>query len=296
MSSEAPPLTVEKMEAEPHWTSLIKTRRWSHLSAPSSGILSTCEGTSMPNMESILRDHTTLQVECIDRLYFCSYVPRLQRANQLAYFLNGHRGKPFPSPALLNQMTERFVAGIKAFATQHRIPIVHFKPGERKDDIAKRYIARFRGREGVVLIGVAQESANVFRGKPHRRKNGSVAAFKFFRTTSAAVNQSYFYVLDPDWGPAFVKVSSYAPFTGRVCLNGHEWATCQLRRAGIAFEALDHGFRSCAAPERLQAGSAPPTSTPSSIAGLRDCRTRSPARTGTPAIDTACRSGRWNSV
>jgi len=207
----------------------------------------------MPNMESILRDHTTLQVECIDRLYFCSYVARLQRANQLAYFLNVHRGKPFPSPALLNQMTERFVTGIKAFATQHRIPIVHFKSGERKDDIAKRYFARFRGREGVVFIGVAQECANVFRGKPHRRKNGSVAAFQFFRTTSAAVNQYYFYVLDPDWGPAFVKFSSYAPFTGRVCLNGHEWAKCQLRRAGIAFEALDNGFRSCAAPEHLQA-------------------------------------------
>jgi hypothetical protein len=206
----------------------------------------------MPNMESILREHTTLQVECIDRLYLCSYVPRLQRANQLSYFLNVHRGKPLPSPALLNQMTERFVAAIKAFAKRHRIPIVPFKSGERKDDIARRYFARFHGREGVVFIGVAQESASVFRGKPHRRRNGSVATFEFFRTTAVAVNQYYFYVLDPDWGPAFVKFSSYAPFTGRLCLNGHEWAKCQLRRAGLAFDALDNGFLACEAPERLQ--------------------------------------------
>jgi hypothetical protein len=149
-------------------------------------------------------------------------------------------------------MTERFVASIKTFAKRHRIPIVHFKSGERKDDIAQRYFARFRGHEGVVFIGVSQECSNVFRAKPHRRKNGSVAAFEFFRTTAAAVNQYYFYVLDPQWGPAFVKFGSYAPFTGRVCLNGHEWAKCQMRRAGLTFEALDNGFRACDAPERLQ--------------------------------------------
>jgi hypothetical protein len=207
----------------------------------------------MPNMDSILRDHSTLQIECIDRLYLCAYVPRLQRANQLAYFLNVHRGKPLPSPALLNQMTERFVLAIKAFAQRHRIPIVRFTSGERKDDIARRYFARFRGKEGVVFIGVAQECANVFRGKPQRRKNGSVAAFEFFRTTAIAVNQYYFYVLDPEWGPAFIKLGSYAPFTGRVCLNGHEWAKCQLRRAGIGFGALDNGFLACDAPDQLQA-------------------------------------------
>jgi hypothetical protein len=37
-----------------------------------------------------------------------------------------------------------------------------------------------------------------------------------------------------------------------VCLNGHEWAKQQLRRAGLAFEALDNGFASCADPARLQ--------------------------------------------
>jgi hypothetical protein len=37
-----------------------------------------------------------------------------------------------------------------------------------------------------------------------------------------------------------------------VCLNGHEWAKQQLRKQGIAFTALDNGFRWCADPERLQ--------------------------------------------
>jgi hypothetical protein len=38
----------------------------------------------------------------------------------------------------------------------------------------------------------------------------------------------------------------------KLCLNGHEYAKRQLARKGIAFEALDNGVLSCAAPQRLQ--------------------------------------------
>lgn len=123
----------------------------------------------MPNVDTILRDHTRLQVECIDRLYLQGYVPSLQRGNQLSWFFTGHRRKPFPSPALMKQMTDRFVRDIKGFAKRHRIPIVHFERGQRKDEIAQRRFARFRKKEGVVFIGVAQEKDNAFRSKPRRR-------------------------------------------------------------------------------------------------------------------------------
>jgi hypothetical protein len=65
-------------------------------------------------------------------------------------------------------------------------------------------------------------------------------------------NQYYFYVVDADFGPLFIKFSSYFPYTARVCLNGHEYAKRQLHKAGIAFEALDNGIRSCDDPQRLQ--------------------------------------------
>lgn len=65
-------------------------------------------------------------------------------------------------------------------------------------------------------------------------------------------NQYYFYVVDEDFGPLFIKFSGYFPYTARVCLNGHEYAKCQLRNEGITFEALDNGVRTCADPQRLQ--------------------------------------------
>ncbi|MFZ1537037.1 MAG: hypothetical protein WAT23_06615 [Chromatiaceae bacterium] len=37
-------------------------------------------------------------------------------------------------------------------------------------------------------------------------------------------NHYYFYLVDEDFGPLFIKFSSYFPYTARVCLNGHEYA------------------------------------------------------------------------
>ena len=49
----------------------------------------------------------------------------------------------------------------------------------------------------------------------------------------------YFYVLDPDFGPGFIKICTYFPYPAKVWLNGHEWAKRQadqgrhrVRRAG----------------------------------------------------------------
>jgi hypothetical protein len=50
----------------------------------------------------------------------------------------------------------------------------------------------------------------------------------------------------------FIKVCSYAPWSIKLCLNGHAWAKRQLDKRGIRYKELDNGFLSCAAPDRLQ--------------------------------------------
>jgi hypothetical protein len=70
--------------------------------------------------------------------------------------------------------------------------------------------------------------------------------------STALVNQYYFYCIDRDFGPFFLKFSSYFPYTGRLCINGHEYAKRQLAAEGIAFEALDNGILRCDDPARLQ--------------------------------------------
>ncbi len=53
----------------------------------------------------------------------------------------------------------------------------------------------------------------------------------------------YFYVLDADFGPGFIKICTYFPYPAKVWLNGHEWAKRQARRAGIVFSRARERLR-----------------------------------------------------
>ena len=112
------------------------------------------------------------------------------------------------------------------------------------------YRDRFAKSSGVVAIGVAQERASGWMGTKTQR--GRAVSFDFSRR-SVCVAHYYIYLIDPEWGPAFIKVCGYAPYAIKICLNGHEWAKRQLQQRRIRFIALDNGFLSCAQPETLQA-------------------------------------------
>ena len=101
------------------------------------------------------------------------------------------------------------------------------------------------------MLGVAQEKAWAWRGW---RDGGHDAHPHFeFARQAVFVNHHYWYILDPEWGPSFVKTNAYAPYPVWVYLNGHEWAKRQATTAGIDFEPLDNGFRACDQAERLAA-------------------------------------------
>jgi hypothetical protein len=68
----------------------------------------------------------------------------------------------------------------------------------------------------------------------------------------AYINHYYFYLWDPEWGPAFWKTNAYAPYPIWLWLNGHEWAKRQLEKAGVAYTALDNGFLACGDADALQ--------------------------------------------
>jgi hypothetical protein len=99
-----------------------------------------------------------------------------------------------------------------------------------------------------------------------RRNAQTGQTYPWLVRTTALVNQYYFYGIDADFGPFFLKFSSYFPYNAKLCINGHEYVKRQLAREGIAFEALDNGIRSCADPERLRAIAA--GLTPARIDGL----------------------------
>ena len=162
-----------------------------------------------------------------------------------------HRGNPFASSALLEPISRAFVAALHAFAADHGVPVVDFAKGQRKDDLAQEYLARFEGTDGVLFIGRAQEKAPVFRTEK-RRNPVTGKTYPWIVRSTAMVNQFYVYAVDDDFGPFFLKFCSYFPYNAKLCINGNEWAKRQAAKAGIAFEALDNGFQCCDDPKRLQ--------------------------------------------
>jgi len=200
----------------------------------------------MATIPELLDGHVTLEVECLDRLYLNGYIGRLATGGGLIAFMREQLGKPIPSPVVLGQISEGFREAVKAQAEREEIPIYQFRHKERKDDIANGFRRQRQVRDEIVFIGIAQEKAQAFNGK---KVNGR---FEFNRDKTVYVNHYYFYIDDEDFGPLFLKVCSYAPWSTKLCLNGHEWTKRQLEKKGIAYEALDNGFLSCAAAEQLQ--------------------------------------------
>lgn len=203
------------------------------------------------SVAEILRDHVSLEVEGIDRMYLNAVVPILQSEGGIAWFFRECRGYAFASSALMAPVTQAFVKALEEFARAERLDIVSFEKRQRKDDIAAEYRARFHGEEGLLFVGKAQEKASVFRTE--RRKNPTTGAtYAWLYRSTAMVNQYYFYGLDREFGPFFLKFCSYFPYNAKLCINGHEYVKRQLELRAIEYEALDNGILSCAEPATLQ--------------------------------------------
>jgi hypothetical protein len=202
----------------------------------------------------VLRDHVTLEVECVDRLYLNVYQPRLQYVNGVVWFFRGHRGASFASSALMDPITKEFVASVHRFARDTGVPLVDLARGQRKDDVAHEYLAGFDAAghdEGVLFVGRAQEKTALLRTEK-RRNPVTGASYPWIVRSTGVVNHFYFYCVDSDFGPFFLKFCSYFPYNAKLCVNGNEWAKRQATKARIEFTALDNGFAACADPAGLQ--------------------------------------------
>jgi hypothetical protein len=203
------------------------------------------------SVAELQREHITFELECIDRMYLNLYVPQLTSAGGVASYFRDYKGQRFASTKDAVAMTKAFCRGVQRFAEENQIEIVRFHKGERKDNVMQKRLRRFKAKEGVVFIGVAQEKATVPRTirKSFGNDGGTIPWIDY---TTAMVNFYYFYCVDEDFGPFFIKFCSYFPYTGKLCLNGHEYLKEQLTKRGIEFEALDNGLLSCADPGLAQ--------------------------------------------
>ena len=118
----------------------------------------------MATISSLLADHVSLRIDCVDRLFLHGYVPGLQTQGQVIRFLLDP-GFPIPSPAVLGKIGREYVRAMSASSSITR----------SRSFVSARAIARRspgsifagperEGRFGVVPVGVAQEKNSAWRG------------------------------------------------------------------------------------------------------------------------------------
>ena len=209
----------------------------------------------MADYATLLRDHVTLTCRCVDRIFLQAYVPKLQTVGWVCQFLHGQRGFNIPSSAAFGKIGDAYVAEVHRWAEANGVKVVHFAKGENKEQVARPLLdaAAAEGGNGrVVLIGIAQEKAPVWRSWKAKGQEHAAHPHMEWGRQMAFINHFYFYLWDPEWGGAFWKTNAYAPYPIWIWLNGHEWAKRQCAKAGIGFTALDNGFRDCEDPKQLQ--------------------------------------------
>lgn len=200
----------------------------------------------------VLSGHVRLEIRSVDRMLLLLRQPRLQYGAGIHGFFCRHRGWRFVSSALMRAMTESFTAELHHYIASRDLDLIHFKKDQRKDDVAKAYLADHDGTERILFVGRAQERTAVWRTR-RRRDPDTGRTYPWLFKESAMVNHWYVYGFDRDFGPFFIKFCGYFPFSAQIYLNGHEYAMQQCRRAGIAFTAADNAFVTVADPDAVQA-------------------------------------------
>src|SRR4051812_6025950 len=192
------------------------------------------------SVDDVLTEHVQFEIECIDRMYLNVYVPGLQYAAGLVAYVHRQLGLPIASTAPLAKITDAFSTAVHRFARDNAIAWVDFVKGQRKDDVMHEHLEVFTGTEGVLFIGRAQEKTALFRTEKRHDAHGD--SYPWIVKTTGLVNHFYFYCVDDDFGPFFIKFCSYFPYNAKLCINGNHWAQRQAAKAGIAFTPLDNAF------------------------------------------------------
>lgn len=148
----------------------------------------------------------------------------------------------------LMRFAGRFARRVRAWAAAHGVPVIDCKAGERKHEIAERYLAEHPvAAPSLFLVLVAKAPATVWDVR--RSETGVLVNLKKRKATY--VNHYSFHIMDPHWGHVTVKMSGHPPFGAQVILNGHEYVARAAQVAGIGLAMEGNCFTAVSDPQAL---------------------------------------------
>ena len=183
---------------------------------------------------------------CFDRLLLNGLIQPFQQPERVLGFFNTYRDGKRVTRGTLTEIADQFQYWVRNRSEKWGAPIVDAPEAERRDDFVLKYLQHAEADQVAVILK-GREPARILVAIGGKDNDSPHLEFK-----QRWVNQYNFYLNDKHWGPMFVRMCPYFPFSARVCLNQHYWLAIRMRQEKINFEQCKNAFLRCSNPERLQ--------------------------------------------
>jgi hypothetical protein len=192
------------------------------------------------------KDSIEFGYRCFDRLLLNGLIQPFQQPERVLGFFNAYRDGRRVTHRTLTEIADQFVYWVRNRSEKWGAPIVDAPEEKRRDDFVLPYLNDTEP-DHVAVILKGREPARILVAIGGKDNDSPHLEYK-----QRWVNQYNFYLNDKHWGPMFVRMCPYFPFSARVCLNQHYWLAIRMRQEKIDFQQCKNAFLRCAHPERLQ--------------------------------------------
>jgi hypothetical protein len=191
------------------------------------------------------KDSISFGYRCFDRILLNGLIQPFQQPERVVGFFNAYRQLYPVSRDVLRDIARQFQNWAVNRSQKWDAPILE-APRGRRDEFIKPYFRQAKPNQ-VVAVLKAREPARILIAIGNKKDDRW-----HLQLAQRWVMQYNFYINDKNWGPMFVRMCPYLPFSARVCLNQHHWLAQRLREEGIDFQQCTNAFLRCANPARLQ--------------------------------------------
>jgi hypothetical protein len=171
-----------------------------------------------------------------DRLMFRGHLRELAYSGGMRRYCNFNGVKLVDFKAHAERLTNRLIEASQAEARRLGRPIEYLNsPQLRKEDHARTIAQRDGITDGLIGVFTCVEPCWSFS----LRGNRSSKKLEFQPELRKCLHL-YHYYQHPMFGFLYARVQTWFPFTIQIGLNGREWLTRQLDRAGLSYRRHDN--------------------------------------------------------
>lgn len=169
-----------------------------------------------------------------DRVLFRGYLP-IMSGWAMASFLQDKDLRFRQVKDFLVDSATQVVAHAKAMAAQAGRPYQYLGGKIRMEDSARRMAEEAGIEQGLVCVYSVLQPCRTFS---FRFRNGR----PFVASARRKCLHLYYYFMDRDLGLIHVKLQTWFPMPIQVYVNGQEWLSRKLQRAGVRYTKVDNVF------------------------------------------------------